>query len=62
MPRADIDLAALRGNVDVLQSRLGPGTRMLAAVKADGYGHGAVEVARHLSDLGVDGFGVNLAL
>ena len=58
MPRADIDLAALRGNVDVLQSRLGPGTRMLAAVKADGYGHGAVEVARHLSDLGVDGFGV----
>ena len=43
---AVIDLAAVGANVDVLRRRLVGGADLLAVVKADGYGHGAVEVAR----------------
>jgi len=46
--RAEIDLAALRHNAAVLRRAAG-GTAMAAVVKADAYGHGAVEVARALS-------------
>ena len=42
---ADIDLGALAYNVAELR-RLSSGARMMAVVKADGYGHGAVPVAR----------------
>jgi alanine racemase len=39
-----IDLGALRRNVRILQHALG-GSELWAVVKADGYGHGAVDVA-----------------
>ncbi len=56
---ADIDLGALRRNVRRVVERVGPGARLLAVVKADAYGHGAVPVARALSDEpSVWGFGV----
>ncbi len=42
--RAEVDLAAIRHNVGVVAAAAG-GTDLLAVVKADGYGHGAVEVA-----------------
>src|SRR6185503_3163185 len=48
--RAEIDLAALRHNAGVLRRAAG-GTAMAAVVKADAYGHGAVEVARALGGL-----------
>jgi alanine racemase len=48
--RAEIDLAALRHNAVVLRRAAG-GTAMAAVVKADAYGHGAVEVARALVGL-----------
>ncbi|GAA3841847.1 alanine racemase [Saccharothrix violaceirubra] len=40
-----VDLDALRHNVGLLAA-LAPGAATMAVVKADGYGHGAVEVAR----------------
>ncbi|MFF0446314.1 alanine racemase [Streptomyces sp. NPDC004609] len=43
--RAEIDLAALRANVRALDART-PGAAVMAVVKADGYGHGAVPCAR----------------
>ncbi|MFI6286943.1 alanine racemase [Streptomyces sp. NPDC051018] len=43
--RAEIDLAALRANVRSLDART-PGAAVMAVVKADGYGHGAVPCAR----------------
>jgi len=52
-----IDLAALERNFRRLEARVAP-ARILAVVKADAYGHGAVEVARALEPLGVAGFGV----
>lgn len=61
VPRATVSLKTLSHNVQVLRSRLGPETGILAPVKADAYGHGAVGVARHLETLGVSWFGVATA-
>jgi len=52
-PVAQIDLAALRHNARVARRYAGK-RQILAAVKADAYGHGMIPVARALADL-VDG-------
>ncbi|MGH8540358.1 MAG: alanine racemase [Stenotrophobium sp.] len=54
---ATIDLAAIRHNLGLVR-RYAPGTRVLAAIKADAYGHGAVPVARALEAAQVDAFAV----
>ncbi len=53
MPRSEvtIDLGALRRNVERLRGVLG-GTELWAVVKADGYGHGAADVAGAAVDAG----------
>jgi alanine racemase len=43
---ASVNLAAIERNVNTLRGRLGPGTTICVVVKADGYGHGSVQVAR----------------
>ena len=48
--RADIDLDALRHNYRVAQAAAGSG-RCLAVVKANAYGHGAIECAHALADM-----------
>ncbi len=53
--RAIIDLDAIRHNYRYLKDAAG-GARLIAVVKADAYGHGAVEVARALAD--ADAFAV----
>lgn len=57
-PTAHVDLGALRHNLGRVRRRLEPGTQVLAAVKADAYGHGLVSVARSLEADGVTFFGV----
>ncbi len=47
---AEIDLKAIRHNVDIVKQQLLPDTGILAVVKANGYGHGMVEVAKSLTD------------
>lgn len=42
----EIDLSAVAHNAEWVLSNLAPGARMMAVVKADAYGHGAVEVSR----------------
>ena len=44
--RAEIDLDAVRFNFESMKNNLTPGTKMAAVIKADGYGHGAVQIAR----------------
>ncbi|MFF7182189.1 alanine racemase [Streptomyces sp. NPDC008121] len=44
--RAEIDLGALRANVRTLRARVAPHAQVMAVVKADAYGHGAVPCAR----------------
>lgn len=55
---AEIDLDAFRHNIRVLQRILTPPSRLLVVVKANAYGHGAVEIARAASAAGAWGFGV----
>ena len=43
---ARVDLRAIEANCAHLRSLLAPGAQLCAVVKADGYGHGAVESAR----------------
>ncbi len=43
---ADINLDAINENVDALMSLTRKGTKAIAVVKADGYGHGDVAVAK----------------
>ena len=54
-PAAEIDPGALARNLDVVRARA-RGSRVLAVVKADAYGHGAVRAARALR--AADGFAV----
>jgi len=54
---AVVDLAAVRHNVRVLTAAA-PGAAVMAVVKADGYGHGAVPVARAALDAGATWLGV----
>lgn len=51
---AEIDLKNLEHNYHTLRAMLPQGCRLLAPVKADAYGHGAVPVARRLEKLGID--------
>ncbi len=54
---AEIDLDAVYDNVKAAKSLTKPDTKMMAVIKADGYGHGAVPLARVLDPL-TDAYGV----
>jgi alanine racemase len=54
----EIDLGAVAHNFKVLKSHLPAATRMMAAVKANAYGHGILEVSERLAASGVDYLGV----
>jgi alanine racemase len=53
-----VNLAQLKKNLETLSGHVNEETRMMAVVKADAYGHGAVQVAQTLEPL-VSGFAVN---
>ncbi|MEU6881356.1 alanine racemase [Streptomyces sp. NPDC046712] len=55
--RAEIDLGALRANVRTLRARVAPHVQVMAVVKADAYGHGAIRCARAALDTGADWLG-----
>jgi alanine racemase len=64
---AEIDLTAIAHNIRALRRLTHPSARLMAAVKADGYGHGAAHVARTAlahgaTDLGVARIEEGLAL
>ncbi len=54
----EIDLNALEHNYRFLRSRVNPGTKFLAVVKAFAYGSDAPKIAKKLEALGVDYFAV----
>lgn len=54
-----VNLTAIRSNAEKIKSLL-HGKKFYAVVKADAYGHGAVEVSREIEDI-VDGFCVAIA-
>ena len=55
---AEVNLDALAANVRVLRSHIGPRVRLVAVVKANAYGHGAVPVASAVLAAGADGLAV----
>ena len=56
---AEIDLDALEHNYRQARRRIGPAVKYLGVVKADAYGHGAIQVARKLEALGADHLAVS---
>lgn len=55
---AYIDLGALEENCRSIREHLSPGAGLLGVVKADAYGHGALEISRKLESMGIDYLGV----
>src|SRR5262249_6206539 len=58
---AEVSLQALRENCRQAAALVPPGVAVLAVVKADGYGHGAVAAARAFLDGGAASLGVSMA-
>lgn len=52
--RVSIDLNAIRNNFNALKKRLSPHIKIIGVVKADAYGHGAIEVSKTLEESGID--------
>lgn len=55
-----IDLEAIRANVRAMRAGVPAGTKLLAVVKADAYGHGALQVARAALEAGASWLAVAL--
>lgn len=55
---AEIHLDNLAANFKYIKNLVSPAARVMAIVKADAYGHGAVECSRRLAREGADWFGV----
>ncbi len=58
MKWVEIDLDVIAGNAAWVKSQLPPGAGFVAAVKADAYGHGAVEVSKVVLKAGAERLGV----
>ncbi len=59
---AEVDLDVIEGNLRSMKGAIGPDTQIMAVVKADGYGHGAVPIAKHIERLDfLWGYGVATA-
>ena len=54
----EVDTAAITHNARALVAHIGPDTELMAVVKADGYGHGALPVAKAALAGGARSFGV----
>jgi alanine racemase len=57
-PTAEVDVGAIAHNLETIRSALAPTTKVLAAVKANAYGHGLVGTSLALERRGVEWFGV----
>lgn len=51
---AEVDLSAIRDNISAVRDRVGPYVRIMPAVKAEAYGHGAVPVSKACLEAGAD--------
>ncbi|MCL5985349.1 MAG: alanine racemase [Actinobacteria bacterium] len=54
----EVDLSKIRSNVSFLKSKVAQNTQLMAVVKADAYGHGAIPVARACIEAGAERLGV----
>lgn len=54
----EVDLKALRHNLEVVKNHMEPKVKIIATIKQSAYGHGLVPVARELARAGIDFFGL----
>ncbi len=54
---AQIDLSAVRKNVEAIRASVRPESKLMVVLKADGYGHGAVPIAKRIDDI-ADAYGM----
>ena len=52
--RLEVDWRAIASNIRLLRQEYGPDTKLIVPVKANGYGHGAVQAAKTALDNGAD--------
>ena len=57
----EVNLSAVVANLNWYRSRMKPGTKLVCMIKADGYGAGAIEIAKTLQDHRVDYLAVAVA-
>ena len=55
--QANINLNAICNNISEVKKLLNNNTKIMAVIKADGYGHGAIQIARTLNSM-VDAYGI----
>lgn len=56
---AEINLDKIKHNLGIIRHAAGPQVKIMAVIKADGYGHGAVELAKTYEQNGVEWFAVS---
>lgn len=56
---AEISLNAIEHNYNVIRNKVADNTKVCCVIKADGYGHGAVELSQVYEKLGADFFAVS---
>lgn len=56
---AQVDLDALDHNMEEIRRAIDPRAKLMCVIKADGYGHGAVPLARESEAMGADWFAVS---
>lgn len=54
---AQIDLAAVQKNIEAIRASIRKESKLMVVLKADGYGHGAVPIAKRIDDI-ADAYGV----
>jgi len=54
---AQIDLSAVRKNIEAIRASVRPESKLMVVLKADGYGHGAVPIAKRIDDI-ADAYGM----
>ncbi|HUN66870.1 MAG TPA: alanine racemase [Bacteroidota bacterium] len=56
--RAEINLQAVKANLEAVRRKAGPSVGVMGIVKANAYGHGIIEIAHALNKFGIDYLGV----
>ena len=57
-PRAVVNCRAFRDNLKAVRAYVGPAVRIMAVIKANGYGHGMLHLAGEADAVGIGDFGV----
>ena len=57
-PRAIVNCAAFKRNLAAVRAYVGPDVRIMAVIKANGYGHGMLHLAKEADAVGIRDFGV----